>query len=56
MTIDKMIFGFRFATNDELFPNQDDLRIFFESPKDENGMALLGEDLTVNGGMLDIPQ
>jgi len=53
MAIDKTIFGLRFGANDELFPLQEDLRVFLESPKEENGKKLHGEDLTMYNGMLE---
>jgi len=53
MAIDKTIFGLRFGANDELFPLQEDLRVFLESPKEENGKALHSEDLTTYNEMLE---
>jgi len=53
MAIDKTIFGLRFGANDELFPLQEELRAFLESPKEENGKALHGEDLTMYNEMLE---
>jgi hypothetical protein len=52
MAIDKTIFGLRFGANDELFPSQDDLRVFLQSPKEKNGKTLHGDDLTTYNEML----
>jgi len=53
MAIDKTIFGLRFGANDELFPLQEDLRSFLNSPKEENGRALHRDDLTAYTEMLE---
>src|SRR5208337_4206913 len=53
MAIDKTIFGLRFGANDELFPLQEDLRAFLDSPKDKNSKVLHREDLAAYNEMLE---
>ncbi len=52
MTIDKTIFGLRFGLNDDLYPTSEDLRIFLESPKRDDGQELHRDDLLVYAAMI----
>ncbi len=45
MTIDKTIFGLRFGSSEELYPTQEELRAFLESPKTAGGRERHNNDL-----------
>jgi hypothetical protein len=56
MTIDKTIFGLRFGLNDELYPTSEELRIFLESPKRDDGQELHRDDLVTYSAMIEETQ
>ncbi|MGE5172510.1 MAG: hypothetical protein ACM3MD_01650 [Betaproteobacteria bacterium] len=53
MTIDKSIFGLRFGSSEELYPTQEELRVFLESPKREGRRELHGSDLAKYSASLE---
>jgi hypothetical protein len=56
MTNDKTIFGLRFGLNDELYPTSEELRIFLESPKRDDGQELHRDDLATYSAMIEETQ
>lgn len=53
MTIDKSIFGLRFGGNVELYPTQEELSVFLESPKHIGWRKVHSDDLTTYSKMLE---
>jgi hypothetical protein len=53
MAINKSIFQLRFGANDDLYPTQEDLRVFLDSPKKEGGREPHRSDLTRYHELLD---
>jgi hypothetical protein len=52
MTTDNTIFGLRFQSNAELYPSQEELSDFLETPKKNGGRELHGDDLTTYSELL----
>ena len=53
MTINKSIFQLRFGANDDLYPTQEDLRLFLDSPKKEGSREPHRSDLAKYHDLLD---
>ena len=53
MKIDKSIFGLRFGGNVELYPAQEELSAFLESPKQPNRQEVQGNDLATHTKILE---
>ncbi len=53
MALDKSIFRLRFGSNEDLYPTQEELRAFLDSPKKDGGRALHRNDLAAYQELLE---